>query len=523
MNKILRTALIYSPALLLLCSAPLLSSHSIGVLGVDAIDTLQLRWLFWQPEQAFWPMGYPVHQLAPNWLDHLSAGLLLALPAPLGDNIWTLLMLLLNGLAAHHLGRRVSSHRWSGAAGALMLLSCEAMWREVNLQHAPQLMLFAPLMLLAELSGESPRARRVGIWLGVSALCYWFWAPMLLLATAPLLYRRSRKWMLVAAGWTAALTGPQLLWMLLQRPAILSSPQTLPMNGLTVQEAHGSELDFWLRTSWVDSSNLLPISALIVAAMVLWQQRPWRQLWMLGLGAVMLLGPSLNGLSLPFSWLSALPGFERLMWPERWGIIAFFGLMLLVLRHRWALPAAALMLVEMLARSPNLPVQHSSLVGLQPLTALQSLEGAVLSLPIEAGPINRSALEQRFHQRPLVNPMLLPPQVAPPGDWESWRQQQPWMQELVEQQQLSETGASALRSSGIGALILSEGWAASPGAAALQERLSDRLGAPQRLGCHWIWLLETPSTELSEQLEAMQLCEPESPIEGKWLQRPIGG
>ena len=89
------------------------------------------------------------------------------------------------------------------------------------------------------------------------------------------------------------------------------------------------------------------------------------------------------------------------------------------------------------------PVRHSSLVGLQPLTALQSIEGAVLSLPIEAGPINRSALEQRFHQRPLVNPMLLPPQVAPPADWEAWRQQQPWMQELVEQQQLSDAGSSA--------------------------------------------------------------------------------
>ena len=93
---------------------------------------------------------------------------------------------------------------------------------------------------------------------------------------------------------------------------------------------------------------------------------------------------------------------------------------------------------------------------------------------------------------------------------------------MVEQQQLSEAGASALRSSGIGALMLSEGWAASTGAAALQERLSDRLGAPQRLGCHWIWLLETPSAELSEQLEAPQLCEPETAIEGKWLQRPIG-
>ena len=304
---------------------PLLSSHSIGVLGVDAIDTLQLRWLFWQPEQAFWPMGYPIHQLAPNWLDHFSAGLLLALPAPLGDNIWMLLMLLLNGLAAHHLGSRVSSHRWSGAAGALMLLSCEAMWREVNLQHAPQLMLFGPLMLLAELSGESPRARRVGIRAGISALCYWFWAPMLLLATAPLLYRRAKKWLLVAAGWAAALTGPQLLWMLLQRPAILSSPQTLPMNGLSVQEAHGAGLDFGCTRAGVDSSNLLPISALIVAAMVLWQQRPWRQLWMLGLGAVMLLGPTLNGVSLPFSWLSALPGFERLMWPGAGALSHFSG------------------------------------------------------------------------------------------------------------------------------------------------------------------------------------------------------
>ena len=58
-------------------------------------------------------------------------------------------------------------------------------------------------------------------------------------------------------------------------------------------------------------------------------------------------------------------------------------------------------------------------------TRLDSQEhNAILELPLKDGDhlYNQQSLRQRFHNRPLVNPLILPPFVSPPSEWRSIQQ-----------------------------------------------------------------------------------------------------
>ena len=188
MNKILRTALIYSLALLLLCSAPLLSSHSIGVLGVDAIDTQQLRWLFWQPRASVLAHGLP----------HSRAG-----PKLAGSPQRRAVARAACAAGRQHLDAADAAAQWPGRSPPGKPRQQSPMERRCRGVDAAQLRGHvarsqpaarppADALWSINAAGRAerrePRARQVGIWLGISALCYWFWAPMLLLATVPLLF-----------------------------------------------------------------------------------------------------------------------------------------------------------------------------------------------------------------------------------------------------------------------------------------------------------------------------------------------
>ena len=71
----------------------------LGFPNVDGMDTAMLRAAFaralenptlmpWS-DWVYFPTGFPVLHLMPNWLDHLSAyPLVRGLPFPLADNVW---------------------------------------------------------------------------------------------------------------------------------------------------------------------------------------------------------------------------------------------------------------------------------------------------------------------------------------------------------------------------------------------------------------------------------------------------
>jgi hypothetical protein len=526
-----------------------LHESSLGYPNVDAMDTQMLRGLvagmLGDPLAAvrqgtdaiYFPVGYPVLELTPNLLDHLSAApLVWLLPFPLADNLWWLLVLAANGLAADALGRRI------GGAGAGWLCGvgfqlCEPLAREANLHHAPQAMAFAaPLALLAllDLREASGRAAlragaRAGAWLALLGLCYWYHALFLLLGALGLLWGAPRRGLLAMGATLGLLAAPGLLPFLLswgdipltsgeQAPAPAQLPASyaaLP-GALQFIAQHGNDLLFWLRRAPMDTSNRLSLALLVGAVLGArrWEPAPRRAFaFMALLGSLMLLGPylrvgegvaSIGGhvVSLPFQWMRSLhPLFGRLTWPERWGVVV--PLALLALAARAPRPALLALLVglESLIVSANLPLQSTPLRHQRCWAELAAGEGAVLVLPLDRTGLQapRVGVQQRFFRRDVVNPVLLPPGAQAPPAWKQWIEGQALLRYLrvfEEGKWPPDPGADAvraLRAAGVGAIAVD----AEPGAILtpgginrIRAGLGRHLGAPVDLGCALVWWMD---------------------------------
>lgn len=522
-----------------------------GYANVDLWDTVMLRGVVAdalatpgslpQGDAVFFPVGYPVLQLTPNLLDHLSAAPLVALlPFPLADSLWWLLVLTLNGLAAHHLGRRLGQSEGAGWLAAAAFVLSEPVAREANLHHAPQAMVFwGPWFVVALLElRERPQARTAvaaGALLALGGLSYWYFALFLGLGCLPLLVGLPLR-ALVPLGATAAALGvPALAPFLLswgdipltagaEAPPALGLPAALAPLG--PKEAfvawHGADPLFPLRRGPMDVSNRVSLSLLVAAALGLRRgpRLPW--LWMAGLGGLMVLGPVLQWrgtlplvggqpVSLPFAWLGELhPFLARLTWPERWGILISLGLAAAAARAPrpglWALVVAA----EAFLVSRNLPLQATDLrhrtcqAALAPALLERGRAGAVLELPLRRPGLQaqRPGVHRRLHRRDLVNPILLPPGAQPPAPWLAWQSEQPVLAaigELESGRWPEDPGAQAvqaLRAAGVGVIVLD----ADPGAVQTrgglnrhQEGLTRVLGPPIDLGCALVWWLDTDS------------------------------
>ncbi len=530
---------------------PSADSRLVGFANIDLWDTVMLRGAVLDAlahpttlpatHSIFFPVGYPVLQLTPNLLDHLSAAPLVALlPFPLSDNLWWLLVLALDGLAAHRLGRRLGGSEGAGwLAGAGFMLA-EPLVRELNLHHAPQGMLFwAPLYLDALLAlREAPSLRRAalaGLMLGMAGVSYWYLALFLVLGSLPLLLGLPLTSLAVFGAVAAAISGP-LLWPYLsswgQIPLTAGAdappPADLPASyaALPAKEAfvawHGNDLLFWLRRTPADTSNRVSL-VLLAAALAGLRKLPRRTAaslaWATLLGAVMLLGPTLrwgeelvllggHPVSLPFRWLGQLhPVLERLTWPERWGILVSLGLVGLAARAPRPGLLAVLVAVESFAVSANLPARATELrtractTALAPPLGQRAGTGAVLELPLRRPGLQavRAGVHRRFHRRPMVNAILLPPGATPPTAWQDWMDEQPLLvaiAALEEGRWPDDPGAAAveqLRDAGVAAIVLDTdpGAVLTPGGLArTRAGLSRMLGAPLDLGCALVWWLD---------------------------------
>jgi hypothetical protein len=536
----------------------------MGYPSIDSQDTLSLRGLVaelllnpgdWpQSQDVYFPIGYPILLLTPNLLDHLTAApLVWLLPFPLADNLWWLFILTLNGWAAHRLGRRVGESEGAAWLCGLAFLVSEPLLREANLSHAPQSMLFwAPLYLEAVLDlrddrGSAKRAAiRAGIFLALAGLSYWYLAFFLVLSSLPLLWGiplRNLSW---TGGISAVLTAPFLLHQLVgwnsrpltSRDIELAPASDVPESFSVIDEAHvfvtqhGSEPLWFLGGAPIDMSSQVSLVLLVAAGLgVRSSPHRWRLLGMAAVGATMVLGPYLrwgedvvtiggHPILLPFGWLMELsPVFERLTWPERWGIILPLALLPLAARAPRPWLWIPLLLIEAPIRSDNLPLQHSRLDTQLCWRELTDAPGAILELPAwklrRYQRASQTGLHQRLHGRPLVNELALPPGATPPEEWMRFTTDQPALLALRDFEAgkfpaFETQDIRALREAGISAIVVDAepgGVLATPGAlnrfrvldlgstqngvTKLPDRsLSDQLGTPIDLGCALVWWLE---------------------------------
>ncbi|MBN1336299.1 MAG: hypothetical protein JXB39_10085 [Deltaproteobacteria bacterium] len=515
----------------------------LGYPSVDGLDTVHLRGslagLFRHPAgftsmAAYWPAGFEPLSLAPNLLDHLlAAPLVLLLPFPLADNLWWILVLAANGLAGHHLGRRLGGGHGSGALVGVAWATAECVLREANLHHAPQALApFAPLYLAALLDALDKGGRkagcRAGLWFALASLGYWYMGLFLAAGSLGILVlRRSRIRVLVPGALLAAvLVAPALVpWLacwedlpIAARPAGAVAHVTAPELDLVPAERrmaalHGADPFFPFRASPVDRSNR--VGVVLIAAAVLGARRfpggtRWGLVVLAATGAVFVLGPVLKfgetpvivagrTVPLPFAWLSALgPWMARLDWPERWGCLVALGAAALAARapRPWIL--AGLLLLETVLLSGNLPLARQDLHLLEGWRALERADGAVLELPLSRWGLDASivGLHGRYHGRPSANPMLLPPGTTAPLAWREWTARQPFVQWLqrYEDRQLVEDPqedlAASLASSGIGAVALDaepQGVLTEGRVRSYRRRLVRILGPPDDYGAVIVW------------------------------------
>ena len=520
--------------------SPTLST--VGIPSIDSMDTAMLHALTtdaWQSLSAhsravYFPVGIDPFVLTPNLLDHLFAAPLTALlPWPLADNLWWWLVFLSNGLAAHWLGWRIGSGHRAGFLTGLAFITSEAVVREANLHHAPQTMLaWAPVLLTLLLLPRREHTHRTaalaGVSLALGALAYWYAGLFAVLACAPLLVFQRPRHMATGAAVVSLTCAPFLLPQLvhwdtqpLTSGASLAPPRGVPDSFQALAESqqfiawHGVDPLFWLRETTMDTSNRVPLS-LVVAAMLgsrAWRRRTrWALLWMVVLGGVMVLGPVLRwgeevvlwggaAVPLPFDTFRSLhPFLARLTWPERWGWLIPLGLIALASRAPRPALFAGLILLENFAVSANLPLQSDDLRHGTCWAGIPAGDRAVIELPLDRGLRSaRAALHARMHGRPVVNPVLLPPGMRPPPEWDSWVQDSSMMQylgRLERGRSPEDPGAAAVEAlleTGIGAILVDT----EPGhglSEARQNRvravLGKHLGPPIDLGCAWVWWLD---------------------------------
>ncbi len=522
-----------------------LNSSLLGFPNIDQGDTVMLRGVvaellshpgdFPVSTQVYFPFGFPVMHLVPNLMDHATGALLTALPFPLSDNLWWLFMLTANGLAAHRLGHRLGGHG-AGVVLGMGWLCSEALLREANVHHAPQIMCFwAPLYLDALLmtlsrEGRWRHAAMAGLFMGLAGLTYWYGAMFLAFASVPVAAwgLRAHSWRRLALAVVVALVValpmlmPELMsWDTLPltggespAPVRMDGDLSAVPEGLKFITQQGGDPLFPLRRSPIDRSNALSLVVLGLAAFSLWRRRreprAWALLGIAAVGYVFVLGPYLKwgedalGPSLPFLWLGKLhPFLARLTWPQRWGLLLPLGLLPLAALAPRSWYAAPLILLETLLLSGNAPLFVQDLSDLEGWRALQASDGAVLELPLaRPGPLAPLVgLHQRYHRKALVNPMLLPPGAEAPGEWDAWLREMSLIQSLLVAEKgraLADPGPDAvvqLREAGVGAIAID----ALPGSTLKTSRLvklraglTRVLGEPEDHGCALVWWVAPP-------------------------------
>ena len=533
-----------------------LDASFVGYPTIDAFDTILLRGvvsdlLLQHPlsiphsPDIYHPDGYNILQLVPNLLDHLLGGILgLFFIFPTSDNLFWLLLIVGNGVAAHCLGYQLTRRHSSAFLVGVAYATSENLLREINLHHAPQaLSPWAPLYLAAILRSTTTEGRKkdsvmAGFWMALSGITYWYTAIFLAIGTLPILWVRRHQWkrFLLPAFSALLIASPFLLPYAIHLDALpLAFPDQAPyasqdFAGVPTSQAfvteHANDLALPWRSTPIDTSNRIGFVLLLAVFLSIRNGSQRTFLWIAGIGFLFALGPYLRWgeevvlvgnqpIALPFRWLSAAsPLFERLTWPERWGLLIALGLAAAAARAPRPRLFAVLIVLETVLFSRNAPLQNTLLSGQEAWRRLEATDGAVLELPLSR--THRQApfigLHARLHQRPIVNPILQPPGSRKPVSWEAqWGPTTPirqWLDSMGTTTPLDSENDAMLKmliQHDIGAIALDVG----PGSDLRQSEarfstwknnLSRALGSPEDLGSLLIWWTKPPQWKGSHTL-----------------------
>ena len=497
----------------------------IGILSTDNLDTLGLQYSFSNPKSRFFPIGFNSNTLTPNFLDHLLFWCFQWLPFPFSHSLTVVCILTLNGIAGHFLGEALAYKDQSPQQSQLKgywigwnVLAMEALWREMNIGHMPQILLFAPIFSLAftlrwQYDHQPKNLYLAAFFYALAGMSYWFWLPMLSPIICVILFK---KW---AALFRLHMMGlllllPNLYWLFFKSSGMVPNPiEKNSSNHLELFQAHSNDWMWWWSNAPMDVSNRI---SLLLLGMVIWQllqkkQKPFWAFSMVLLGMVMLLG---NHSILYF--LYDIPPLSRLMWPERWGWLVGLGLCILAMPrqithgHLIWLP---LIFLELSIQSHNFPVQSTSLRPLQCYEQLQSAKGAILELPLEkSDPLyNRMNVTQQLHQQNLVNPIILPPNHFPLLEWEEYKDQA-WLQHFDGKGILQPEDIQQARNEGVSLILIDSSNLSAPHQSSpIIQHIIPLLGPPINLGCALIWPL-IPSEQHYQQYPQLTFPKIQRPI-----------
>ena len=472
-------------ALAVLLTWPLvlhLGDATAGLPNIDHFDTAWLRlatarmvtqpatWAM-SPEVAA-PTGYPLYNLLPNYVDHITATpFVLALPWPLGDNLWLLCVLAGNGLAGHVLGWSLTGSHRSGFLTGVAFACAEPILREANQGHAPQMMGFAaPLYLAAFLrvltdSGTWRAAVAMGLTMAVAALTYWYNAMFLATVSVPIAawgLARSRRRRAVTlrlalsvATCVVICAGPLALTLSYWQGLPQTGEQGLPALQFTESAAllpeawrwpfaQADDLLWFARPTPMDRSSRLSVALLgacVVGAWSMPRGSRWPFVTAAVLGALAIMGPYLKlgeeplfvfgqPIALPWRWVAPFSEtLSRFHWPQRWGWVIPLALLPLAARAYKPRLWAVVLVVETLVLSTNAPLHLIPTQQFDGWRSLAAAEGSILVLPIQRhGPREGLVrLVYRASTRPLVTPPNVPPGARPASEWEAWERVDPFM------------------------------------------------------------------------------------------------
>lgn len=515
-------ALGYLALALLLCGAVSLrpAELALGYPTPDAMDTAVLRSVVagglenGTSKVLFAPVGYPFAALLPNRVDHLLAAPLVWLfPWPLADNLWWMLALAANGLAAHALGRQVGGSHGAGALCGVAFACAEPVLREANLGHAPQALAFA--MPLVVLGLARTGFALLGFAMALAGLIYWVQPLFLLAICAPFALASPRELprLLRAAALCCALVAlPAAVALGAWDGLAMTDPGALPLLSRPGLEKIPPEARFlftqgvdplaWILPGPADRASRLPLALLVAAA---WGARAgsrWRWFAAAALGVVMAMGPFLRWREQPVilggdpiplpGWFLAQSSeiMGRLHWPQRWAVVVPLALLPLAARVPRPWLITAMILAETAVFSPHFPLWSAPTGQLDGWRGLRGADGPVLVWPAQpTGP--QQALTgwiQRASEVELARAMHLPPGTPEPREWEAF----------LARALADGPDPEALRAAGLSAVALD----ATPGgvydeAALSRERarlasLDEAFGPPVDLGSAIVWWIRPP-------------------------------
>ena len=411
-----------------------------------------------QTDAMWFPTGRPLLLVAQNFVDAALSQPFFALLAPqTALAAFAALVLVSNGLAGGWAGAKIGG-RWGAAAGALVMAMSPYVWAEAQTGRTAQTLL-APMMLAVGHAWQTADTGRggwkAGLWLGITGLCYWFYAVFGAVVVAGLLFggawERGRgvlRQLAIVAAVSGAIAAPFVIfsalnWGEMAGTAVVGDPipnATRLLGGW-----------FWLPHHRIVAYLPQALFGIgLVACAAVPRGRAVGLAIAAGLLCWMALGETteVGGTSVPTPlWLlRQLPGFSRFWWPHRALAGAQVALAVLaamaMAQPNWRRAVATVGLVTVVGQGVGVPGPLTTWrVPPKPVWVDALPPGALLFLPMldpEVGKVRFA--EWIWVRRPLVNGMSMWDEYLWPENWREWARQQPLVSALLRVEKASPHG-----------------------------------------------------------------------------------